>query len=341
MSKLRLIQAGVAGYGKGWATRSVPQSPDFDPPALVPLNPVTLHAVGEQLGVPPARRFTQLADAIAAVPADALLTVTPPSVHLEHARLAFAAGLHVMTEKPLADTIASSRAMVELARQADRQLLVAQNYRYAKIPAHLRSLIAAERVGAVGHGHIDFYIPADFTGTFREAMPHVLLVDMAIHHVDLLRYLTGRNVVAVFAQTFRPPWSWYQHNPGLKMMLTLEGNIPFTYSGDWSACGRNTSWNGDWRIQCAGGSLHWSYDRLSIARSSRGFQDDTAIEDVAVPPVERENQLALLHSFATSIRTGQPGATSGVDNLQSFGTIMAAVRSAETGATVCVADMLA
>src|SRR5687768_18477205 len=133
--------------------------------------------------------------------------------------------------------------MVRLAVEAGRQLVVAQNYRYSAAMAALRRVVADAPLGPVGHGHLDFYIGADFTGTFRETMEFPLLVDMAIHHLDLIRCITGRNVVCVTAQTFRPAWSWYRHDPGLKMLLELDGGIPFSYSGDWSARGRNTSWN--------------------------------------------------------------------------------------------------
>ena len=72
-------------------------------------------------------------------------------------------------------------------------------------------------------------------------MEFPLLVDMAIHHVDLIRMVSGRNVERVTALGFRPAWSWYRHEPGLKMLLELEGGLPFSYSGDWSARGRSTS----------------------------------------------------------------------------------------------------
>jgi predicted dehydrogenase len=340
MSKLRLIQAGVGGFGKGWATSVVPASDDFTHAAIVDVNSAALNEVGDRNNIPPALRFTDLAVAIKTVRADALLTVTPPAVHLDHARQAFAAGLHVLTEKPLADSLDAAKEMVRLAAAAGRQLMVSQNYRFNAAPRLIRSLIESQQVGAMGHGHMDFYIPADFTGSFRETMRHVLLVDMGIHHIDLLRYITGRNVLEVFAQTFRPQWSWYQHNPGLKMLIKLEGDITFSYSGDWSGRGRNTSWNGDWRIQCAEGSIHWSHNKVNLARSSRGFNNDTAIEELAVDPLPLEGQSAVLRAFADAIRTGRPASTCGADNLQSFGAIMAAVRSAETGLPVNVQNIL-
>ena len=338
--RLRLIQCGVGGFGESWLSRFVARSPDFEPVALVDINPAALHSAGDAVGVPRDRRFASLEEAVARIPADAVLTVTPPSAHLDHARVAFAAGLHLMTEKPIAVDLPAAREMVRLADAAGRQVVVSQNYRYRPQPMHLRRLVAERHLGEVGHGHVDFYIPADFTGSFREHMPHVLLVDMAIHHVDLLRHVVGRNVVEVTAVTFRPPWSWYRHNPALKLLLRLEGDVWFTYSGDWSARGQNTGWSGRWRIQCADGSLHWDLDDVYAARSSRGFHNDAATEPIPCPPLPTGDRAATLASFAESIRTGTAALTSGRDNLQSFGVIMAAVRSAETGRAVALKEML-
>src|SRR5687767_8961292 len=95
VKKLRLIQCGLGGMGRAWRDNAASQSPDFDVVAVVDVNDTPLREGGEQLRVPPERRFTSLADAIARVEADAVLTVTPPPVHVDHAKLAFAAGLHL------------------------------------------------------------------------------------------------------------------------------------------------------------------------------------------------------------------------------------------------------
>jgi predicted dehydrogenase len=344
MSKLRVIQCGVGGFGKGWVTGAASRSADVELVGIVDVSQKALTEAGEAIKLSPERWYPTLEAALDDVEADAVLTVTPPAVHVEHARLAFGRGLHLMTEKPLAADMRQAREMVELARKAGRQLVVSQNYRYSPPMQTLRRLAReAKPVGELGHGHVDFYIPADFTGSFRETMAHVLLVDMCIHHMDLIRAVTGRNITKVFAHTFKPAWSWYQHNPGLKMVLELEGGIPFSYSGDWSGKGRNTSWNGDWRLQCAEGSLHLDSrnpDRVSIARSSRGFSPDTTEQTVTFDKVELQAQHATLKHFVDAIRTGKPAEISGEDNLWSFGAVMAGVKSAETGLAIDVREFI-
>jgi predicted dehydrogenase len=339
MSKMRLIQCGVGGMGKAWRDNATTSSPDFDVVAIVDPNEMVLHEAGEQLNVPREARFVDLKPALRKMQADAVLTVTPPPVHLQHAKLAFEHGLHLLTEKPIADNLKNAKLMVKLAADAGKQLVVAQNYRYHAPMQAMRRLVSEAPVGAVGHGHLDFYIAAEFTG-FRQTMQFPLLIDMAIHHMDLIRATTGRNIAKVTAQTFRPGWSWYDHHPGLKMLLELDDGTAFSYSGDWSALGRQTSWNGNWRLQCAQGSIHLEKGNVSVARCEKWCKNETE-EAIEVPPAEQNGQARLLADFADAIRTGTPAPTSGADNLWSFGAVMAGVVSATKGKTVDVAELLA
>src|SRR5687767_11368169 len=194
MSKLRLIQCGMGGMGRTWWNHATGNSRDFDLVAIVDVADAPLNEAGDALKIPADRRFTRLEDALDRVEADAVLTVTPPAVHVQHAELAFARGLHVLTEKPIADTLENAKRMVRLAQAAGKQLVVAQNYRFTAANETFKRILAQIPIGQVGHGQLDFYIGADFTGTFRETMEFPLLVDMAIHHVDLIRCFTGRNV---------------------------------------------------------------------------------------------------------------------------------------------------
>ena len=206
MDKLRLIQCGVGGFGKSWLKEVSSKSPDFEVIAIVDISQDNLAKAGTDAGIAADRQFATLETALAAVSADAVLSVTPPPVHVQHARLAFARGLHLMTEKPFADTIEHAREMLRLAQGSGRQLLVSQNYRYRPVISRAKQLLADKAAGNFGHGHVDFYIPADFTGTFREKMEFPLLVDMAIHHLDLIRHVTGRNIVKVTTLSIRPGW---------------------------------------------------------------------------------------------------------------------------------------
>ena len=337
--KLKLIQCGVGGMGGAWLGSATTDSPDFELAAIVDVVPEQLVKVGEQTGLGEDKQFASLEAALDNVEADAVLTVTPPPVHVQHARLAFAKGLHLITEKPMGANIEEAKEMARLARESGKQLVVSQNYRFSAPMQKLAALMQEKPVGEFGHGHLDFYIPADFTGTFRENMEHVLLVDMTIHHLDLIRAITGRDIAQVTAHSFRPNWSWYGGQSALKMLLELEGGGEFSYSGDWSGRGRNTGWNGNWRLQCEHGSIHCELDKISVERSERWGKDETS-EEIAIPEIERSGQVATLALFAEAIRTGAPAPISGEDNLKSFAAVMAGVKSAQENRAVTIAEIL-
>jgi predicted dehydrogenase len=151
--------------------------------------------------------------------------------------------------------------------------------------------------------------------------------------------VTGRNVERVTAMSFRPAWSWYAHEPGLKMLLELEGGAPFSYSGDWSARGATTGWSGAWRLQCAEGSIHLENDRVRVARSQRWGKDATS-DAIDNDPMPLAGQARLLSDFAHAIRTGKPAETSGEDNLWSFAAVTAGVISATEHRAVNVGELL-
>ena len=71
------------------------------------------------------------------------------------------------------------------------------------------------------------------------------------------------------------------------MLLELDGGLPFSYSGDWSARGRSTGWDGNWRLQGSEGSLHLEKDALFLGRSER-WASKNSKRDPAVRSASRD-----------------------------------------------------
>ena len=77
----------------------------------------------------------------------AVVIGTPPSSHLELALSAFAAGKHVVVEKPPFMSTTDFDAAAAAARASDRRLLVAENYFYKPMAEALRRVLAAGDLG--------------------------------------------------------------------------------------------------------------------------------------------------------------------------------------------------
>jgi predicted dehydrogenase len=196
--------------------------------------------------------FAELHQALGAVDAHAVLLVAPPTAHRTLGEAALAAGLHVISEKPLTLNLADARALVRAAERAGLHVVVAQNYRFRRQSRALQRLTATGALGRLQgiriacrrdlrNAHVS---PRDWRGQ----MAHPYLLDMAIHHVDLLRMITAREVSQVHTRAWNVPDSPFHHEPTVEALLKLEDGTPVAYEGTWAAPARETSWNGDWEL---------------------------------------------------------------------------------------------
>jgi predicted dehydrogenase len=136
-----------------------------------------------------------------------------PDVRVDLMRRAFAAGKHVLSQKPFVEDIATGEALVEEAERSGVKLAVNQNGRWAPHLAYMREAVAAGLVGEVIGAHVAIRWNHQWiAGTAFEAVDDLLLWDFGIHWFDFLqsvigdRPLTVRAVAApATAQIVRPP----------------------------------------------------------------------------------------------------------------------------------------
>jgi predicted dehydrogenase len=139
---------------------------------------------------------------------DLVLVLTPPRTHLSLAEQAFAAGRHVLVEKPVEWDAARAEALVAAASRAGRTAAVVFQHRFR--PAALR-LKAALDDGALGDilsasasvrwWRDDAYFATPGRGMKARDGGGVLLTQ-AIHSIDLLLHLAGPvDRVTGFART--------------------------------------------------------------------------------------------------------------------------------------------
>jgi predicted dehydrogenase len=344
---MRVIQAGVGGFGVSWLY-AVPECEGFKHVALVDPDEEALASAGAIVGVPPERRFTRLRDALANVEADGLIDVTPVPYHRDTTIAALEAGLHVLVEKPISDTMESAQAMVAAAKREDRTLMVTQQYRYQDQPRCLRRMIANGTIGNIDHIIVEFQIQGLLFG-WRQRMRHPFLMDMAIHHFDMMRYLLGRNALRVTAQTWNPDFSNTRGDMNAFIWVEFDGGVRINYSGTFAAPGQDTGWNGRWVLTGARGSLVWNQrDEWGPIRLFRQNADTSAykemhfftpLPEVWGDPIWAESIGATGHHYdlyhwRACIEQGLEPETSGRDNLHTLALALAAVESADTGRTV-------
>lgn len=337
MAELAIIQVGVGNAGRAWAKR-VQSTAGVRLAAVVDGAAAAREWATAELGVPTFRRHGQ---ALESVDADAVLLVSPPSSHRLLAEDALAIGLHVLSEKPFALEIEDARAVLAAAARAKRQVMVSQNYRFQRQARALEGLVASRGLGRLLGIRIacrrDLRNAHISSRDWRGQMKHPYLLDMAIHHLDLLRQITGREIVQVDARAWKVPDSPFRNEPTVEALLTLDDGTPVAYEGTWAATRPETSWNGDWELIGERSRATWTGGVNSSARST------VAVERYGSPPRRLElprlaevGGAGVLRAFRRSVSSGTPAETSLADNLKSLGAVLALARSVEESKPVRV-----
>jgi len=271
--------------------------------------------------------------ALAEVRPDVVFDVVVPEARFAIVMAAFRAGCHVLSEKPMADSLPRAREMVAAARAAGVIHAVVQNRRYIDGIRRLRTAVAAGGIGEVTSAHTDFFLAPRFGG-FREEMRNVLLLDMAIHTFDAARYVVSGEPIAVYCHEENPKGSWYAHGASAYAIFEFDSGATYTYRGSWCARGLRTSWESAWRIVGTTGTLTWDgHDAFACQRE--GDTGQGVLRDglpVAVPPADPALRVGghegVMRDFVAAVRSGVPPETAGEHNIRSLAMAFAAIESA-------------
>ena len=131
-------------------------APKIDVTAVVDANVESAEAMAERTG---ARAFSSLGQALAEGSFDAVDIMLPHDLHEQAAAEAFAAGKHVVLEKPMAHTLESAERILALAAEADVVFMVAEQAQYWPDVAKAKQLIDDGAVGEVLDARACFYDP--------------------------------------------------------------------------------------------------------------------------------------------------------------------------------------
>ncbi len=330
MRTLSIIQVGAGLWGRSWA-ELVHGARGFRLAALVDDAAAAREWAAAELGVPAFRRLDQ---ALGSVDAEAVLLVSPPATHRALAEQALGAGRHVLSEKPFALGLEDARAIAGAGQRAKRHVMVAQNYRFRRQSRALQELVSAGALGRLLGVRIAcrrdlrnaWISPRDWRGK----MPHPYLLDMAIHHVDMLRQITGREIGQVDARAWKVPDSPFRNEPAVEALLTLEDGTPVAYEGTWAATTPQTSWNGDWELIGERARATWTGGVDDALRGAVHLQRyGSKRERVALPRLAAVDRLGVLHELRRAVVEGTPPETSAEDNLKSLAAILAIARAVD------------
>lgn len=324
---MKVIQVGIGGMGNAWL-KAVNRSEVVQFAGFVEINEEIVASQVVAYDLDPAVIFSSLPEALAALgPVDGVINVTPPQFHKAVTLTALDAGIPVLTEKPLAGTLDDAQTMLAKSEETGVLLTVAQNYRCSALARTVKQVLGDSQLGAVGAVDVRFFKGPHFGG-FRELMRHPLIIDMAIHHFDMLRYFLDSSPATLYAHSWNPPWSWFDGDASAAVNMTFQNGIIATYTGSWCSQGFETPWNAHWRFDCENGVLTVENDAISI----QTLGDEK--RSIELLPVERQAQDYLLHNFYQAVMFGQPTIAPAQDNIHTVEMVFAIVDACDTGQVV-------
>ena len=334
MDQLRVLQVGLGGWGRDWAQRVIPEVPEVDLVGYVDPDPSALARLRDVTAAEPEQCFLTLEGAIEATNPEAVLVTATLPGHAPTTRAALAAGLHVLVEKPFAESIEIARQLVELAAAKRKVLMVSQNYRFFPATRKVAQLVNEARLGNLHEVSIDFrrYSPGIGNGRSRHHLEdQPLLVDMSVHHFDLLRVILDREPERIYCEAWNPEWSGFSGPPVAVASIQFEGGIVVSYRGSWISTGPVTPWSGEWRMDFQDGEIFWTSRNDAGARRDRVViqKAERKARAVPLPALTQTDRWGTLAEFARAIREGREPECSGRDNLGTLALVAAAVESAK------------
>lgn len=325
--RIILVGVGPHGIGAAWL-QAIELSAEWTLVGVVDANAAYCDQAARAAGLPAERCFGTVGKAVAAVESDAVAIAVPSPLHAALCAEALRAGRHVVVEKPFTVEFADARALCLLAEGRGVRLMVSQNYRYMGVLGALRDALAQGLIGPPEYVALSFdclWPPRPYQREMRDPM----LLEMAIHHLDALRFVLADEARRVRAHTWRPAWSGYGGATWVEAQFTFSQGVQVAYHGSLESPGLRSPWLGLWRIVGQSGALH-----LADLGSGYGLyvSRDPDVVELARAAGEGDADpgraiAGTLAEFAAALREGRRPQSDGRDNLRTLAMAHAASRS--------------
>jgi predicted dehydrogenase len=245
---------------------------------------------------------------------DAVIVATPQDSHVEIARAAISAGIHVLVEKPAARHVDELLGLPELAAEHDVRVRVGFNLRYHRAFQQARRLVDSGILGPLlfvraryGHGG-----RLGLASEWR-AQPQRSgggeLIDQGVHLIDLARWFLGEFVeVNGFAHTYF--WDMPVDDNAFMVLKTATQQVAFLHASctEW----KNTfSWElygRDGKLQVDGLGGSYGVERLSWYKNLPEMgPPETTIWEYPMADNSRETEMAEFMEDIRSARAPSAG----------------------------------
>ena len=319
----KMIQVGVGGFGSYWLETIIPRVADVaELVAAVDVNQEALKSAQLLTGLPAEKCYMDLKEAIAGNAADFINIVVPPQFHEEVIDIALEAGLDIICEKPLGDTMEASARIYKKVKVAGRKLAVTMSHRFEVEKQ------TVERLARSGnYGEIDYIVSrlvmARSKENHGENKAENLISNALIHNLDTVRGICGCNAKTVYANC----WVGGPANaPSGLVIVEMENGVRAVLEEAFSNGVNLDGWSDEYlRVECRDASIEADHRRVTI-RSDRGYPYPRISQ---MPLIKNKcwDHTLIIHQFVNWIDGGEAPVTAIEDNLQCCALTYAAIES--------------
>jgi len=346
----KMIQVGTGGFGGWWCANFLPPNIKeglIEVVAAVDINPQALNNAKEHLGLPDDKLYTDICKAFDENKADFCTIVVPPAFHEHVVDTALDHGMHILSEKPIADTLEASVRIAEKVKQAGKKMGVTMSHRFDQDKTTMRRELRSGE-----HGALDYLI-CRFThdcrrfaswGKFRHEIPDALMVEGAVHHLDIMADFAGAKCDTIYAQTWNPIWGEFKGDSQGLVIMSFENGTRGFYEGAKTNAVTLNGWSNEYfRAECEKSTLILDHRKVIryAYKPDRQWGEENVAEEIPLIEQPKWSNTWLIEKFVRWLDGGEPMETNVEDNLQSIALIFSAIESSHTGHPVKVQEFLA
>jgi predicted dehydrogenase len=212
----------IAIVGLGQAARGIHLPAYRSIPSLEIVGGCDPAAKAEQFSFP---LFASVPEMLERTKPHILAVVTPPDSHFALTSLGLQAGCHVFCEKPFMTNLDEADAIIGMARDAGRRVVVNNQFRFMRIHRAAKQMIGSPEFGDLVFltMHQTFFVTQQTEAGWRGETIRRTGMEFGTHVLDLCRYFFGENPSSI---SVRMPRGKEPNGPDYLNLIQLE------FSGD-------------------------------------------------------------------------------------------------------------
>jgi len=258
---------------------------------------------------------------------DLVSVAVPTGLHHQVALDVIERGLDLLVEKPIADTVANAKEIIERAQAQGVQFMVGHVERFNPAVCELKRRLEDGQLGKM------FQIHARRLGPFPHRIRDVgVVIDLATHDLDVMCHLTEADVVRVYAETEQEIHTL--HEDSLSGLMRFQNGVVGVLDVNWLTPTKVrelyvTGEKGMFMVNYLTQDLYLyeneyvgsDWDRLGMLK---GIGEGNMIK---LRIGKREPLRAELEAFAQSVEEGGPPPVTGEDGIRALTLAQAMVES--------------